>query len=86
MGEFFWVFKLEFPIKSFKKICSSPPSFGKRMKPLRCFIGGFSSLKKILRASQTWKLAIGIIGKYSNTPCAGFATGFCGNLETCTLC
>jgi hypothetical protein len=30
------------------------------MKPSRCFIGGFSSSKRIFIASQTWKLPIGI--------------------------
>jgi hypothetical protein len=30
------------------------------MKPSRCSIGGFSSLKRILRASQAWKLPIDI--------------------------
>ncbi len=30
------------------------------MKPLRCSTGGFSSSKRILRASQTWKLPISI--------------------------
>jgi hypothetical protein len=32
MGEFFWVFELEVPIKSSKKFYISPPSFNKRMK------------------------------------------------------
>ncbi len=40
-----------FLLKILKKFCSSPPSFSRRMKPSKCFIRGFSSLKRILRAS-----------------------------------
>ncbi len=32
----------------------------RRMKPSRCCTWGFSSLKRILKVSQTWKLPIGI--------------------------
>jgi hypothetical protein len=60
VGEFFWVLELEFPINSSKKFCSSPPSLNRRMKPLRCSTGSFSSLKRKLKASMTWKLPIGI--------------------------
>jgi hypothetical protein len=79
VGEFFQVFELEFSVKSMKKFSNPPPSIGRRMKPSRCFIGGFSSLKRILRASQTWKLPIGIFvrWRYSDTSCAGFATNLC---------
>jgi hypothetical protein len=52
-GAFFQVFKLKFSVKNSKKICSSPLSFGRRMKPSKCSIGSFSSLKRILKASQT---------------------------------
>jgi len=51
MGEFFRVFELEFLVKSSKKICNLSPSLDKRMKPSKCSTGGFSSLKRILRAS-----------------------------------
>jgi hypothetical protein len=40
-------------LKVLKFFCSSPPFINKRMKPSKCCIGGFSSLKRILRASQT---------------------------------
>ncbi len=60
VGECFWILELEFPIKNSKKIYSLPFSLGRRMKPSRCFIGSFSSLKKIFITSQTLKLPIGI--------------------------
>jgi hypothetical protein len=60
VGEFFQVVELEFPVKSSKFFCNSLPFFCRRMKPSRCSIGGFSSSKRILRASQNWKLPIGI--------------------------
>jgi hypothetical protein len=37
MGEFFRILELEFQSKVLKKICSSPPFLGKRMKPSGCF-------------------------------------------------
>jgi hypothetical protein len=43
-----------------KKFYNSLPSLDRRRKPSRCSIGGFSSSKRILRASQTWKLPIDI--------------------------
>jgi hypothetical protein len=42
-----------FQSKVLKNFYSSPPFLGRRMKPSRCSMGGFSSLKRILRASQT---------------------------------
>jgi hypothetical protein len=60
MGEFFRVLELEFPVKSLEKFCSLPPSLGRKMKPSKCSIRGFSSFKRILKASQTYKLPIGI--------------------------
>jgi hypothetical protein len=51
VGEFFRVFELEFSVTNFEKILQLTTSFGRRMKPSRCSIGGFSSLKRILRAS-----------------------------------
>jgi hypothetical protein len=54
VGEFFRVIELEFPVKNSDFFfCNLPPSFGRRMKPSRCSTGGFSSSKKIPRASQT---------------------------------
>jgi hypothetical protein len=64
MGEFFRGFELVFSVKSFQIICSSPPSLDRKMKPLKYFTGGFSRLKRILRASQTWKLLIGIFVRW----------------------
>jgi hypothetical protein len=55
--EFFWVFELE---KKFRL----PPSLDKRKKLSKCSTKGFSSLKRILRASQTWKLPIGIFVRW----------------------
>jgi hypothetical protein len=57
VGEFF-----HYNIRSriLKNFYNSPPSFYRRMKFSRCFTRGFSSLKRILRASQTWKLPINI--------------------------
>jgi hypothetical protein len=60
MGEFFQVLELEFPVKSSKKILQLVTFFGRRMKPLKCSIRGFSSSKRIFRASQIWKLPIDI--------------------------
>jgi hypothetical protein len=42
---------LNFRSKVLKKFYLSSPSFNRRMKPSRCSIGGFSSLKRILIAS-----------------------------------
>jgi len=64
VGEFFQVLELEFSVKNMKKFSNSPPSIGRRMKPSRCSIKGFSSLKRILRASQAWKLPIGIFVRW----------------------
>jgi hypothetical protein len=57
---YFEFLSYNFELRFLKKICNSPPSLSKRMKPSRCSTRGFSSLKKIIRASQTWKLPIGI--------------------------
>jgi hypothetical protein len=42
-----------FQWKVLKLFCNSWHFLNKRMKPSRCFIGRFSSLKRILRASPT---------------------------------
>ncbi len=60
VGEFFRVFELEFRSRVLKKFSNLLPSFGRRMKPSRCSIRGFSSSKRIFRSSQTWKLPIDI--------------------------
>jgi hypothetical protein len=60
VGELFRVFELEFLVKNFENIIQLTIFFDQRMKPSRCSVGGFSSLKRILRASQTWKLPIDI--------------------------
>ncbi len=88
VGEFFRVFVLKFLVKRFEKICSSPPFFGKKMKPSRCSIGGFSSLKRIFKTSQTWKLPIGIYVRWKALQHSmhRFCNGFLQNLETHTLC
>jgi len=49
--ECFRVLELEFSIKNSKFFYNLSFSLGKRMKPSRCSIGGFSSLKKIFIAS-----------------------------------
>jgi hypothetical protein len=49
-----------FRLRVLKFFYSLPLSLSKKMKPSRCFTRGFSSLKRILRASQTWKLPISI--------------------------
>jgi hypothetical protein len=51
VGEFFRVLELEYWLKVLKKNCSLPPYFNRRMKPSKCFTGGFSSLKRILKTS-----------------------------------
>ncbi len=86
MGEFFRILELEFSIK--KKFFNSPPSLDRRMKPSRCSIGGFSSSKRILKASQTWKLPIDIFVRWKvlQHACASFATSFLQNLAIRTLC
>ncbi len=60
VGEFFWVFELEFSIKTIEIFLQLATFSRKRMKPLRCFTRSFSSLKRILKTSQTWKLPIDI--------------------------
>jgi len=58
------------------------------MKPSRCSTWGFSSLKKILKASQTWKLPIGIFVRWKVLlhSMHRFCNGFLHNLEILTLC
>ncbi len=88
VGEFFQILELEFQSKVLKKFYISPPSLGKRMKPSRCYIGGFSSLKRILRASQTWKLLTDIFVRWKvlrHSMCR-FCNRFLQNLETRTFC
>jgi hypothetical protein len=58
--ESFQTFELKFSIKIFEKFYSLPPSLSRKMKPSRCSTKGFSSLKRILGASQTFKLPINI--------------------------
>jgi hypothetical protein len=60
MGEFFQVIEMEFRAKVLKKFYNLPPFFDKKMKPSKCSIGSFSSLKRILKASQAWKMPIDI--------------------------
>jgi hypothetical protein len=60
VGEFLQVLSWNFRLRILKKIYSSPPSLDRRMKPSRCFTKGFSSLKRILRTSQIYKLPIGV--------------------------
>jgi len=88
VGEFFRVLELEFWWRVLKFFCSSPPSLGRRMKPSRCSTGGFSSLKRIFRASQTWKLPICIFvcWKVLQHSMHKFCNGVLHNLETRTLC
>jgi len=85
VGEFLsW----DFQSKVLKKFCSSPPSLDKRMKPSRCFIGGFSNSKRIPRASPTWKLPTGIFVRWKvlQHSTHRFCNGSLQNLETHTLC
>jgi len=79
-----WNFRSRIP----KKLCSSSPSFGKRMKPSRCSTRSFSSLKRILRTSQTWKLSTNIFvhWKVLRHSMRRFYNEFLQNLETCTFC
>jgi hypothetical protein len=53
MGEFSQVLELDFRLRVLKKFCNLPPTLNRRMKPSRCSIGSFSSLKRIFKASQT---------------------------------
>jgi hypothetical protein len=53
VGEYFWVLELEFPVKSFENILQFATFSSLKMKPSKCSTRGFSSLKMILRASQT---------------------------------
>ncbi len=79
VGVFIRVLELEFSTRVLKKICSSPPSFSRRMKPSRCFTRNFSSLKGYFKHHRpgSFPSVSSFVGKYSNTPCAGFATTFC---------
>ncbi len=58
------------------------------MKPSRCSTGGFSNLKRIPRASQTWKLPTDIFvhWKIFQHSMRMFCNEFLQNLETRTLC
>jgi len=60
VGKFFRILELKFLIKSSKKIPQLATFSWQRMKPPKCYTKGFSSLKRIFRTSQTWKLPIGI--------------------------
>jgi hypothetical protein len=57
------------------------------MKPSKCFTWGVSSLKRIFRASQTWKLPIDIFVRWKVFwhSMHGFCNGFLQNLDTCTF-
>jgi hypothetical protein len=59
-GNSFEVLSWNFQLRVLNKFYSSPSYFGKKMKPSRCSIGGFSSGKKILIASEAWMLPMGI--------------------------
>jgi len=59
-GNSFEFLSWNFRLRVLNFFCSSPSSLGKRMKPSRCSTGGFSNVKRIFRASQTWKLPISI--------------------------
>jgi hypothetical protein len=61
---------------------------GMRQKPSKCFTCGFSSLKKMFRASQTWKLPVGIYihWKVLRHSMRRLCNRFLQNLKTCTLC
>ncbi len=60
MGNSFEFLSWNFQSKVLKKIYNSPPSLDKKMKPSRCFTGGFSNSRRIPRASQTWKFPTNI--------------------------
>ncbi len=71
-----------------KKFFNSPPSLGRRMKASKCSTRGFLSSKRILKASQTWKLPIGIFVRWKvlrHSMCR-FCNEFLQNLEIRTLC
>jgi hypothetical protein len=51
VGNFFEFLSWNFRSRILKKNYSSPPSLSRKMKPSRCSIRGFLSLKRILRAS-----------------------------------
>jgi len=59
-GNFFEFLNWNFQLIVLKKFYNLPLSLGRKTKPSRCSTKGFSSLKKIFRASQTWKLPISI--------------------------
>jgi hypothetical protein len=88
VGEFFRILELEFPVKSFEKLCSSPHFLGRRMKPSRYSIGGFSNSKRIPRTSPTWKLPIGIFVRWKvlQHSTRKFSNTSLQNLESHTLC
>ncbi len=50
--------------KVLQKFYNLPPSLSKRMKPSKCSTGGFSNSMKVPRASQIWKLFIGIFVRW----------------------
>jgi hypothetical protein len=53
VGNSFEFLSWNFQLRVLKKICSLPPSLNIKMKPSKCSIGGFLSLKKIFKTSQT---------------------------------
>ncbi len=76
-GNSFEFLSWNFRLRILKKFYSSPPFFGRGMKPSRCSIGGFSSLKRILKAKPgSCPLVFSFVGRCFNIPCACFATSF----------
>jgi hypothetical protein len=76
--KFFRVLELEISIKSSEKILQLETFFDKRMKPSRCSTGsqaqrGYSEHHR----PGSCPSVSSFIRKYSDTPCAGFATDVC---------
>jgi hypothetical protein len=60
VGEFFWDLELKFLVKSSEQILQLATISRQKDETFKMLTGGFSSLKRILKSSQTWKLPIGI--------------------------
>jgi hypothetical protein len=60
VGEFFWVIELESSMKSFEKILQFITFFRQKDESLKMLYRRLFKLKRIFKASQTWKLPINI--------------------------
>jgi hypothetical protein len=89
IGEFFWVLELEFLVKGFEIFFVTRHIFSTEGWNLQNVIYEASQAQRGYlehHEPKSYPSVSSFIGRYFDTPCVGFATGFLHNLETCTLC